>query len=230
MTELVDMFSDQPLEVYVAAPERAPDEQGACPFAQRVLIMLEELNVPYCPLYIQLDEKPAWFHLVHVPQTIPVVCIDGHLISESAVIVDFLVDRFGKSNTECPRNSLHYGLGYLSRFHRSFIRTLRGDKFALKDLNQDLRTLNSILKRVHGEGDCFSGIREDASLAPLLYNAHVTGQALLQWSIPEEYDVVLMYLEHAQLVESFRKTKASTATIVAFYKRIQNRRGSSSTN
>ena len=70
--------------------------------SQRVLWMLEELAVPYRIEFYQRDKQtmlaPASLKLVHPLGKSPVVTDNDVTVAESAVIIQYLVDRYGNGN------------------------------------------------------------------------------------------------------------------------------------
>ena len=73
------------------------DHAGWCPYCQKLWMMLEEKQIPYRIERINMrsyGEKPAWF-LKKVPSgLLPVVELDGELITESLVIMQILEQTF----------------------------------------------------------------------------------------------------------------------------------------
>lgn len=73
------------------------DHAGWCPYCQKLWMMLEEKQIPYRIERINMrsyGEKPAWF-LKKVPSgLLPVVELDGKLITESLVIMQILEQTF----------------------------------------------------------------------------------------------------------------------------------------
>jgi len=65
-----------------------------CPYCARVRILLAEKGVPYEPLVIDLDDRPAWVYEKNATGRVPVL-EDGELVlPESAVILEYLEERF----------------------------------------------------------------------------------------------------------------------------------------
>lgn len=91
--------------------------------SQRILWLLEELNLPYEIKNYQRDPKtllaPPELKAVHPLGKSPVITDDGRVIAESAVIVDYLVSKYGggklkpKSEDDLLRYTywLHYAEG-----------------------------------------------------------------------------------------------------------------------
>ena len=67
--------------------------------SQRVLWLLEELGIPYQLVRYQRDPKtmlaPPALAAVHPLGKSPLIVADGHVIAESAVIIEYLIDRYG---------------------------------------------------------------------------------------------------------------------------------------
>lgn len=73
------------------------DHAAWCPYCQKVWMMLEEKKIPYRTERINMrsyGDKPAWF-LKKVPSgLLPVLELDGELITESLVIMQILEQNF----------------------------------------------------------------------------------------------------------------------------------------
>ena len=73
------------------------DHAGWCPYCQKVWMMLEEKKIPYRIERINMrsyGDKPAWF-LKKVPSgLLPVLELDGKMITESLVIMQILEQTF----------------------------------------------------------------------------------------------------------------------------------------
>ena len=66
-----------------------------CPYCARVRIVLAEKAVPYETVLIDLSDRPAWL-LEHNPPDgrVPVLEDDGWVLPESAVVDEYLEERF----------------------------------------------------------------------------------------------------------------------------------------
>ena len=73
------------------------DHAGWCPYCQKLWMMFEIKKIPYRTERINMrsyGEKPAWF-LKKVPSgLLPVVELDGEIITESLVIMQILENKF----------------------------------------------------------------------------------------------------------------------------------------
>ncbi|WP_179400636.1 glutathione S-transferase family protein [Burkholderia guangdongensis] len=92
--------------------------------SQRVLWLLEELDVPYEIVRYERDPKtmlaPPELHAIHPLGKSPVVTDDGHTLAESGAIIEYLVERYGDGRLAPPAGTqarldyrywLHYAEG-----------------------------------------------------------------------------------------------------------------------
>ncbi len=63
-----------------------------CPYVQRVAIALNEKNIPFERIDIDLGNKPTWFLAMSPLGKTPVLNVDDQPIFESAVICEYLED------------------------------------------------------------------------------------------------------------------------------------------
>jgi glutathione S-transferase len=61
-----------------------------CPYVQRARIVLAEKNIPHQVQFIDLADKPEWFLKISPLGKVPVLCVDGRPLFESAVIAEYL--------------------------------------------------------------------------------------------------------------------------------------------
>jgi glutathione S-transferase len=70
-------------------------DAARCPFCARVRIVLAEKAVPYEAVAIDLDDRPAWIVEKNPPAgRVPVLEEDGWVLPESAVIDEYLDERY----------------------------------------------------------------------------------------------------------------------------------------
>ncbi|MCH7943115.1 MAG: glutathione S-transferase family protein [Proteobacteria bacterium] len=65
-----------------------------CPFAQRTHLALIEKGLEYDHAEVDLKNKPAWFEAVSPYSKVPVFKHDGAVIYESAIINEYIEERF----------------------------------------------------------------------------------------------------------------------------------------
>ena len=69
-------------------------DAARCPFCARVRIVLDEKGVPYETVEIDLSDRPAWLYEKNPLGRGPVLEEDGWALPESAVIDEFLNERY----------------------------------------------------------------------------------------------------------------------------------------
>ncbi|KAM7492093.1 hypothetical protein LguiA_035014 [Lonicera macranthoides] len=194
------------VEVCVKAATGAPDAVGDCPFCQRVLLTLEEKNVPYKLNLINLDNKPKWY-LEAIPEgKVPAIKFEEKWIPDSDVIVGLIEQTYPTPPLSTPSEFASVG----SKIFPSFVKFLKskdpsdGSEQALLD---ELKTLDEHLK-AHGPyigGEKITAA--DLSLAPKLFHLKVALGHFKGWTIPESFSNVHKYVELLFSRESFQKTK-----------------------
>jgi RNA polymerase-associated protein len=65
-----------------------------CPYCARVRIVLAEKDVPYETFVIDLDDRPGWLYGKNPAGKVPVLEEDDWCLPESAVINEYLEERF----------------------------------------------------------------------------------------------------------------------------------------
>ena len=68
-------------------------DAARCPFCARVRIVLAEKGFDYEPVEIDLDNRPGWIYELNPTGKVPVLD-DGFVLPESAVIMEYLDDRY----------------------------------------------------------------------------------------------------------------------------------------
>lgn len=84
-----------------------------CPYVQRAAIALYEKGVPFERRWIDLSDKPRWFTDASPLGRVPILMYAGHVIFESAVILEYL--------EETQPNPLHPANPERRAEHRSWI-------------------------------------------------------------------------------------------------------------
>ncbi|MBV1908323.1 MAG: glutathione S-transferase family protein [Kangiellaceae bacterium] len=146
-----------------------------CPYVQRAVIALKELNIPYKRIDIDLNNKPDWFESISPLGKVPVMVLNNDkVLFESAVIAEYVND--------INQNRLLSKLPEEKAEQRAWIEfasaTLAniGTLYSAKDeeaYNQALQTLNgkwSQLEKQLISSDFFSGEEfslVDAAFAPM---------------------------------------------------------------
>ena len=74
-----------PLTLYDAA---------RCPYCARVRIALAEKDIEFETVEIDLSDRPAWLYEKNPSGRVPVIEEDGWILAESAVIMEYLEERY----------------------------------------------------------------------------------------------------------------------------------------
>jgi glutathione S-transferase len=69
-------------------------DAARCPFCARVRIVLDEKQVPVDAVAVDLSDRPAWLYEKNPSGKVPVLEEDGWLLAESAVIDEYLNERY----------------------------------------------------------------------------------------------------------------------------------------
>ena len=69
-------------------------DAARCPYCARVRIVLADKGIEYEPVEIDLTDRPAWIYEKNVTGRVPVVEEDAWLLPESAVIMEYLDERY----------------------------------------------------------------------------------------------------------------------------------------
>jgi RNA polymerase-associated protein len=69
-------------------------DAARCPYCARVRITLAEKDIEFEAIEVDLDDRPAWIYEKNVTGRVPVVEEDGWILPESAVIMEYLEERY----------------------------------------------------------------------------------------------------------------------------------------
>jgi glutathione S-transferase len=149
-----------------------------CPFVQRAVIVLEERGTPYQTVYVDLEDKPAWFTAISPLGKVPLLKVGEsgaeRILFESAAILEFLEDTH-------PESPLHPADPVARAEHRAWIEVgsaALGDLWRVatatsgNDLDIAVHALRAKLARLEariGAGPWFDGAafsNVDAVFAP----------------------------------------------------------------
>lgn len=201
------------VEVCVKAATGAPDKLGDCPFSQRVLLTLEEKQIPYNIKLIDTSNKPDWFLQISPEGKVPVLKIDDKWVPDSDVITQILEEKYPEPPLATPPEKASVGSKIFSTFI-GFLKSKDPNDGTEQALLNELRALDEHLK-VHGpfiNGEKISAA--DISLAPKLYHLKVALGHFKNWSVPEELTYVQNYMEALFSRESFTRTNPSDVQYV----------------
>jgi glutathione S-transferase len=121
-----------------------------CPYCARVRIVLAEKGIEYETVEIDLDDRPAWIYEKNPLGRVPVLEEDTFVLAESAVIDEYLEDRYPDPPL-WPADPAERALGRLLVFRfdelsKPYYALRRGDDDARERLDAALATLGAVLQ------------------------------------------------------------------------------------
>ena len=122
-----------------------------CPYCARVRIVLAEKGVVYETVEIDLDDRPAWIYEKNPLGRVPVLEEDTFVLAESAVIDEYLDDRYPDPPL-WPADPADRALGRLLVFRfdqlsKPYYAVRRGEDDARERLDAALATLDAVLQQ-----------------------------------------------------------------------------------
>jgi glutathione S-transferase len=184
-------------------------DAARCPYCARVRIVLAEKGVEYEPIEIDLTDRPAWIYEKNSTGRVPVVEEDGWLLPESAVIMEFLDERYPEppllAADAADRALARLWIFRHDDFTKPYYALRRGEDGAAALLDAELGRLDAALTLRPWLGGMEYGLADIAYVPWVLRARDMLGVALAG------FPAVSAWLE--QLVE--RPSIAMEAEIVA---------------
>jgi glutathione S-transferase len=120
-----------------------------CPYCARVRIVLAEKGVPYDTVVVDLDDRPAWIYEKNPLGKVPVLEEGGFVLPESAVINEYLEERYPDPPL-WPADPAERAAGRLlverfDRLSRPYYALRRGEEDARPRLDAELSQFDSLL-------------------------------------------------------------------------------------
>jgi glutathione S-transferase len=120
-----------------------------CPYCARIRIVLAEKGLLYETVVVDLDDRPAWIYEKNPLGKVPVLEEDDFVLPESAVIMEYLEERYPEPPL-WPADPAERAAGrlLLERFDqlsRPYYALRRGDEDAREHLDAELAGLDSLL-------------------------------------------------------------------------------------
>jgi glutathione S-transferase len=120
-----------------------------CPYCARVRIALAEKGIEYETVVIDLDDRPSWIYEKNPLGRVPVLEEDTFVLPESAVINEFLEERYPEPAL-WPADAAERALGRLLVFRfdqlsKPYYALRREEDGARERLDAELAKLNAIL-------------------------------------------------------------------------------------
>ena len=124
-------------------------DAARCPYCARVRIVLAEKGIAYEPVEVDLDDRPAWIYEKNPVGRVPVLEEDGFVLPESAVINEYLEERYPEPAL-WPADPAERARGRLlverfDSFSRPYYALRRGEEDARERLDQQLASLDDLL-------------------------------------------------------------------------------------
>jgi glutathione S-transferase len=120
-----------------------------CPYCARVRIVLAEKGIEYEPVQIDLDDRPSWLYEKNPLGKVPVLEEDAFVLPESAVINEYLEERYPEPAL-WPADAAERALARLLVFRfdqlsKPYYALRRGEDDARGRLDAELAKLNAVL-------------------------------------------------------------------------------------
>ena len=120
-----------------------------CPYCARVRIVLAEKGLEYETVIVDLDERPAWIYAKNPLGKVPVLEEDDLVLPESAVIMEYLEERYPEPPL-WPADPAERAAGRLlverfDQLSRPYYALRRGDEEARSEVHERLIDLDSLL-------------------------------------------------------------------------------------
>jgi glutathione S-transferase len=180
-----------------------------CPYCARVRIVLAEKQVEYEAIEVDLDDRPAWIYEKNATGRVPVIEEDGWVLPESAVIMEYLEERYPEpallALDPAERALARLWILRHDELTRPYYALRRGEEGAAKRLDAELAKLDAALAGRPWLGGAEYGLADIAYVPWVLRARDLLGVSL------DEHPAVVDWLR--RLVE--RPAVAAEAGIVA---------------
>jgi glutathione S-transferase len=156
-----------------------------CPYCARARIVLAEKGVPYETVEIDLQERPAWLYEMNPSGKVPVLEEDGWVLPESAVIAEYLNDRYPEPRL-WPDDPGERAAGRLlvfrfEDFSKPYYAFRRGEEGALERFEDELGFLDGLLAGMPWLSGRAFGLADIAFLPWVLRARDLLGISLEPW-------------------------------------------------
>ena len=121
-----------------------------CPYCARVRIVLAEKGIEYETVEVDLDDRPAWIYEKNPLGRVPVLEEDTFVLAESAVIDEYLDERYPDPSL-WPADPAERALGRMLVFRfdelsKPYYALRRGDDGARERLDAAFATMAAVLQ------------------------------------------------------------------------------------
>jgi glutathione S-transferase len=127
-------------------------DAARCPYCARVRIVLAEKDIPYEAVPIDLSNRPAWLYEKNPVGKVPVLEDAGWVLPESAVIAEYLEERFPEP-VLLPADAAERALARLlifrfEDFSDVYYAFRRGEEGMAEAFGQELAHLDELLTQM----------------------------------------------------------------------------------
>ena len=161
-------------------------DAARCPYCARVRIVLAEKGIPYETVEIDLTDRPSWLYEMNPAGKVPVLDEDGWILPESAVIDEFLNERYPDPPL-WPDDPGERAAGRLlvfrfDDFSKPYYALRRGEDGALARFEEELAFLDGLLAGTPWLSGRDLGLADIAFLPWVLRARDLLGVALEPWT------------------------------------------------
>jgi glutathione S-transferase len=161
-------------------------DAARCPFCARVRIVLAEKGVPFEAVEIDLENRPAWIVEKNPPAgRVPVLEEDGWVLPESAVIDEYLDERYPEPPLfpadPAERAAARFVIFRFDDYQRAHYAFRRGEAGAEVALDHQLSVLDGLLEAMPCLTGRAFGLADVAYLPWLIRLRDLLGYDLSRW-------------------------------------------------
>ncbi len=125
-------------------------DAARCPYCARARLVLAEKGVEYEPVEIDLEDRPAWIYEKNPTGRVPVLEEDTFVLPESAVIMEYLEERYPEPPL-LPLDAAERALARVLVFRfddlgKPYYAVRRGEDGARERLDRALAQLDGLLQ------------------------------------------------------------------------------------
>jgi glutathione S-transferase len=166
-------------------------DAARCPFCARVRIVLAEKGLSYETVEIDLADRPAWLYDLNPAGKVPVLDEDGWILPESAVIAEYLNERYPEPPL-WPDDPGERAAGRLlvfrfDDFSQPYYAFRRGEDGAQERFEGELAALDSVLAGMPWLSGRGFGLADVAFLPWLLRARDLLGIDLAPWQALDDW-------------------------------------------
>jgi RNA polymerase-associated protein len=166
-------------------------DAARCPFCARVRIVLAEKGLSYETVEIDLADRPAWLYDLNPAGKVPVLDEDGWILPESAVISEYLNERYPEPPL-WPDDPGERAAGRLlvfrfDDFSQPYYALRRGEEGAQERFEEELAALDAVLAGLPWLSGRGFGLADVAFLPWLLRARDLLGIELGPWQALDDW-------------------------------------------